>query len=437
MVDSPSNINLSAVFGSLDLSQLSPDQRAQLESQFQAALSNTEGGGSSFNQPAPDFTPTGNPDFIPASSGFDTNKLLQLDVGKDGLTFEDFKTFKFSAEEAAAGGDKEAFTLLNTIGDMIGSEHPQSFAEEEAMNFIAAQDKNGDGALSSEELAQLSFSYENPPAPADGNNDSWGTWDENSLQKQNMNMQLVIEEDEAPPGAPKDTPPASHAIKNDSIANRDTPADTSKPQHTEFIADGITSTEKSGGKAAIDGGGPNTINLINTTDKPMEVAFFRNFAPYEPNHIYADGIFTLQPGEKLDVSMPDEWQGRVQKWNGTTQNFANWAEINFESATDLIWFNESDIPGRNSAMRITSGDGQVGGSLESILDKAPKDLLVQDSSGEWVLRAPEWFTGDFSQGSVDFLNEHLGTQNAYVLPPDHDAVRRSQSDTLSIEFGKA
>jgi hypothetical protein len=215
-------------------------------------------------------------------------------------------------------------------------------------------------------------------------------------------------------------------------------ADTPPPSHQEgALAGGVSGRIEADGSASIGGGGPNTITLENTTNEPMEVAFFKNFGPYEPNYSDAEGIFTLQPGETLDVSMPDDWQGRVQKWNGSTQNYANWAEINFEAPTDLIWFNESDIPGRNSAIKITSDDGQTAGSLDSIMGLASQNMLVKDSSGKDTIIAPQWFTGETNQASVDFLNQHLGTQNAYVLPDDNEAVRMSRSNRLTIQFGDA
>lgn len=196
--------------------------------------------------------------------------------------------------------------------------------------------------------------------------------------------------------------------------------------------------ESPSGTAAVNGGGPNSLNLRNNTDQPMQVAFFRNLAPGEhPSFNGPEATFTLKPHESLKVAMPEDWQGRVQKWIGSTQDNANWAEINFEKSTKKIWFDESDIPGRNSSIKITAPDGPVAGSDRSLLGQAPADIVTTDSSGQKVIKAPQWFTGETNQASVDFLDRTLGTSNAYVLPDDNNAVRVSEANSLTVDFGEA
>jgi hypothetical protein len=190
--------------------------------------------------------------------------------------------------------------------------------------------------------------------------------------------------------------------------------------------------------ASVDGGGPNSLTINNTTSQPMQVAFFKNLAPGEnPSFNGPDATVTIPPGGSAQVSMPANWQGRAQKWDGSTQDNANWAELNFEPSTGKTWFDESDIPGRNASIKITSDDGQTAGSSKSVLGDAPSDITNTDSSGQKVIDAPQWFTGTTNQQSVNYLDQQIGNSNAYVLPDDNNAVRVSESHHLTIDFGDA
>ena len=187
---------------------------------------------------------------------------------------------------------------------------------------------------------------------------------------------------------------------------------------------------------SVDGGGPNSVLVRNRGDQPIEVAMFRNLAPgMHPNFDGPNAQFTIPAHGELRISVPDDWQGRLQKYSGSTQDPSNWAELNFEASTGKIWFNESDIPGRNSSLLITAPDGAVAGSSHSVLQNAPESVVTVDSSGQKVIKPPQWFTGVTDQGAVDYLNQALGNTNAYVLPDDHLAVRVSEADTLTIDIG--
>ena len=189
---------------------------------------------------------------------------------------------------------------------------------------------------------------------------------------------------------------------------------------------------------SVDGGGPNSLLVRNRSDQPIQVAMFRNLAPgMHPNFDGPNAQFTIPANGELRISVPDDWQGRLQKYSGSTQDPSNWAELNFEASTGKIWFNESDIPGRNSSMLITAPDGAVAGSTRSVLQDAPASVVTVDSSGEKVIKPPQWFTGVTDQGAVNYLNESLGNTNAYVLPDDHLAVRVSEADMLTIDIGAA
>lgn len=250
-------------------------------------------------------------------------------------------------------------------------------------------------------------------------------------------------------GAPSSAAPASSA-GDATAAAAATPAspatESAEPNTTSNGTDhtdspsgaGNASAAGSTDKVAVDGGGPNSITLNNTTDKPMQIAFFKNQAAgTHPNFDGAEQIVTVPPGGSVDVSMPQDWQGRAQKWDGSTQDYANWAEINFEGSTGKIWFDESDIPGRNASIKMSTDDGQVAGTDKSVLGDAPSSIVKKDSAGNDTIAAPQWFTGETNQQSVDFLDNAVGTSTAYVLPDDNNAVRVSNSKHMTIDFGNA
>lgn len=229
----------------------------------------------------------------------------------------------------------------------------------------------------------------------------------------------AIAQPAAQPAAATPSPAAAPAPAPASVEKSASPTATTAPQ-------------------SVDGGGPNSITVQNTTDKPMTVAFFKNLAPGEhPNFDGAEKTFTIPPHSSTEVSMPADWQGRLQKFNGSTQDKSNWAEINFEQKTGKIWFDESDIPGRNASITMTSDDGQVAGSSKSVLKNAPSSLLRTDQAGEQTINSPQDFTGKTDQSAVDFLDQQIGTRNAYVLPDDNNAVRVSNSKHLTVALGDA
>ncbi len=170
---------------------------------------------------------------------------------------------------------------------------------------------------------------------------------------------------------------------------------------------------------SVTGGGLKEVSLKDNTGAAMLVAFFRNLAPGEhPSFNGPDASFALAPGCTQKVAVPRNWQGRAQKFNGSTQDPSNWAEINFEPGEiglpgpDKIWFDESDILGRNSSILMTGGDGVAGGIVKSVLGQAPSNLVVTDSSGQRVIKPPQWFDGVTNGDAVNFLRTTIGSDNA-------------------------
>lgn len=246
--------------------------------------------------------------------------------------------------------------------------------------------------------------------------------------------------DAMPPGSagPTSTQPAPPPPPSAAPPDAATPSPAAAPTVTTQPAPVASATGADGTSAAVDGGGPRSLDLVNATDKALPVAFFRNLAPGEhPSFNGPEAQFKIPPHSSLNVSMPEDWQGRVQKWSGNTQDPSNWAEINFEKSSHKVWFDESEILGRNSSMTIEAADGASGGSAKSILDKADPDLKAVDAAGNEVIKPPQWFDGKTNQQAVDFLDKELGNKNVYVLPDDNNAVRTSNADSLKITFGEA
>jgi len=197
---------------------------------------------------------------------------------------------------------------------------------------------------------------------------------------------------------------------------------------------------------SVNGGGPNELVLKNTDSKPMTIALFENTGPGmnpnidDPNHKY-----TIQPGQTLKLSMPSSWQGRAQKLGGKADDPATWAEINYEPGKDgtnnKIWYDESVIRGYNSAVTMkptnSTNDADLGGSSKSIIDGAPSDAVTTDAGGNKVIKDPERYDGGTNQAAIDYLNSSVGNNNAYVRNWDHNAVRTTEDNSLTVTFGAA
>ncbi len=211
------------------------------------------------------------------------------------------------------------------------------------------------------------------------------------------------------------------------------------------VVNALSANTCSNSTGSVTGGGPKEVRLKNNTGQTIRVAFFRNLAPGEnPSFNGPDASFNVPPGCTQKVAVPRDWQGRAQRYSGSTQDPSNWAELNFEPGekawagmdrNDKIWFDESDILGRNSSLLMVAGDGVVGGIAKSVVGEAPSNLVVRDSSGQLVIKPPQWFNGVTNWDAVNFLRAKVGADKAYVLPDDHGAVRLSHSSTMTLEFG--
>lgn len=212
-------------------------------------------------------------------------------------------------------------------------------------------------------------------------------------------------------------------------ASSTTPSTTATPDST--VSPSSSSTPVTG---TVDGGGPNKVTIKNTTDKPMEIAFFKNKAPGEPNFSTPEMTQEIPAGGEAEDSLPADWAGRAQKYDGSAADPASWDEMNFQSSTGQTWFDESLEQGDNASMQISSG-GQTAGSSQSILGSAPSDIVAPDSSGTDVIDATQSFNGTTNQNAANFYDGAVGNTNAYVVPTDNNAVRVSTSHDLTLTLG--
>jgi hypothetical protein len=178
----------------------------------------------------------------------------------------------------------------------------------------------------------------------------------------------------------------------------------------------------------------------------MTVALFENFKEgMHPNIDNPNNRYTLQPGETIKLSMPASWQGRAQKLSGNASDPATWAEINFEPGKNdgkgKIWYDSSLIRGYNSAVTMkpthSKDESQTAGSSKSILAGAPADAVTTDSGGNKVIKDTEGYNGNTNSAAENYYKKTIGTDHAYVRNWDHNAVRTSEDNSLTVTFGAA
>ncbi|MEC5215755.1 hypothetical protein RCH09_000689 [Actimicrobium sp. GrIS 1.19] len=227
-----------------------------------------------------------------------------------------------------------------------------------------------------------------------------------------------------------------------------------------------SSSSNSGADINVDGGGPNTIHITNTSDQVQNYGLFTNpTAGMSSSWGVPNGFMTLQPGESANFKVGSQ-AGYVQQLNDYTQadydsktavssknndNFkASRAEYNFTNfnGTDGVWFNDSNIDGYNAALSMRAGD-QVAGSSASILNDVASSNpnLIETVGGQKIIKGAQFFSDAINTEAVDVLDARINNNpnegdtskntTTYVLPDDNAAVRWSASRTLELEFGNA
>lgn len=190
-------------------------------------------------------------------------------------------------------------------------------------------------------------------------------------------------------------------------------------------------TAKNDEPIALYGGGPNSIELTNSTNEPMVVEFRSNLElDATPEERAASMQYVeIAAGQTVTIQLPSEWGGNVRKYVPGVDT-TNLAEFTFSGGQ--LWYDESDETGRNSSIFMETEDGQSAGSRESILANAPEGSYVYDAEGNKVL-----LPSKDSEAAYNYLTQELGSDNVYIHSEDHTALRSSRTNKLAITFGEA
>lgn len=244
---------------------------------------------------------------------------------------------------------------------------------------------------------------------------------------------------------------------NSAPPNAVAPASATAPASADPAS--VSTPSGAGRDISVNGGGVNTITVRNTSNREQNYAVFTNPTPGMSSSFgRPDGFVTLKPGESANFKLPAQSSGYVQQVNNYTQadydankapssdNFkASRAEYTF-NADGSLYFNDSNIDGYNSAVKMTAND-QVAGSSDSILSSisSAHPGLIENIGGQQVIRGAQFFSDAIDTEARDALDLAInhnanggdlnGNTTTYVLPNDDKAVRGAKSNQLTIDFG--
>ncbi|MFM2344255.1 MAG: hypothetical protein RLZZ210_865, partial [Pseudomonadota bacterium] len=179
----------------------------------------------------------------------------------------------------------------------------------------------------------------------------------------------------------------------------------------------VTYDESGHASANYAGGGSNKVPVTNESNEAIEVVITGN--DMQPQ------VYTIPPRATLEFNVPENFSGRIQKKTGNSSDPANLLEFTFEG--DKLWFNQSDVEGRNSNILASSGDMKLG-SLKT--PKIPEEFLSVDQYGHKYLKSPK-DNPEIEEWLRNNLREEDGSLTSYILYNDDIAMR----DTGMTGFG--
>ena len=171
----------------------------------------------------------------------------------------------------------------------------------------------------------------------------------------------------------------------------------------------ITYDESGSASTNYAGGGSNKVPVTNESNEAIEVVMTGN--GMQPQ------VYTIPPHGTLEFNVPENFSGRVQKKTGNASDPANLLEFTFEG--DKLWFNQSDVDGRNSTISASSGDMKLG-SLNT--PKIPEEFLSVDQYGHKYLKSPK-DNPEIEAWLRENLRESDGSLTSYILYNDDIAMR--------------
>ncbi|MCJ1317936.1 hypothetical protein MMC15_003263 [Xylographa vitiligo] len=187
-----------------------------------------------------------------------------------------------------------------------------------------------------------------------------------------------------------------------------------------------------------DPNGPGIV-LSNKSAQQQTYVFYDNFwngnGTAGANFDHPGTSVTLQPNETQFVSLPDTFKGRVQRG---MQLPATWVEFQVKADNDGAAHGDISLEqGCDGAAVIsaTDGSGRSNGFSDDILSGAPDAALGQRSDGVRALATTmgNW-TGGPNQAAIDYLNQVVGQQKAYIVGGTGTDDVASSNTCLAVDF---
>lgn len=190
-----------------------------------------------------------------------------------------------------------------------------------------------------------------------------------------------------------------------------------------------TASDAATKQADVSGGsGSNTVTITNTSSQNETIGEFLNGG----STTQPVAEITLKPGETGTLSYANGQGGYMAKADssGTFQSTASrlefYADANGVNNTDVSY-----IDGRNASIKVSDDQGKTAGDTQSIAASAPEGTITRDSADNATIAG--WYDGSTStmQAGGAYMEQQLGTGNAYIHPDDDQRATASNPMTMA------
>lgn len=194
------------------------------------------------------------------------------------------------------------------------------------------------------------------------------------------------------------------------------PVSASPVAPASAVAAPVAAADKSAGT------GENSVSISNTSNHDEKIGEFLNggsaTAPVAE--------ITLKPGETGILSYANGQGGFMAEADASGAYKPSASRLEFYA--DAKGINNTDvsyIDGRNAAIQVSDGKGKSAGDTQNIASQAPSSIVSHDSGGRATVSG--WYDGSSAamQAGGAFMEQKLGTGNAYIHPDDDQ--KRTQS----------
>lgn len=179
--------------------------------------------------------------------------------------------------------------------------------------------------------------------------------------------------------------------------------------------------------------------MTNRSSQQQEYNFYDNFwngdGTAGANFDRPSNPTNVGPGESTFVSLPESFKGRVQRG---TQLPATWVGFQVSASDDGAAHGDISLEqGCDGAATIsaTDGSGRTNGFSHDVLSDAPEAAIQNKPDGTKALATTmgNWMSGP-NQAAIDYLNEVVGQQHAYVTGGAGTDDVASINKCLAVEF---